>query len=96
MEILKTENATTIEINTALCIRATRDCVDRTGKQRVFGEMWLIRTPGVYLPGAYESIVETRTAFNITDKVNMFPFAIPTMLVIIVLSFHGISLLVSY
>ncbi|TPP58292.1 major vault protein isoform X1 [Fasciola gigantica] len=76
IEILKTEQAIVIEINTALCIRATKDCTDRSGKQRVFGEMWLIRTPGIYLPGAYESLVETRTAFNITDKVALHVKAI--------------------
>ncbi|VDP90000.1 unnamed protein product [Echinostoma caproni] len=69
VEILRIETATVIEPNTALLIRATKDCIDRSGKPRVFGEMWLIRTPGIYLPGAYETVVEHRSAFNITDKV---------------------------
>ncbi|KAF6779027.1 hypothetical protein AHF37_01570 [Paragonimus kellicotti] len=67
--IVGTEQAQIIEINSALCLRATRDCVDRNGNSRVFGEKWLVRTPGVYLVGAYEVLVETRKAYILTDTV---------------------------
>ncbi|KAF8566224.1 hypothetical protein P879_10982 [Paragonimus westermani] len=68
------EEAQIIEINSALCLKATRDCIDRNGNPRVFGEKWLVRTPGVYLVGAYEVLVETRKAYILTETV-CFVFA---------------------
>ncbi|KAF8565932.1 hypothetical protein P879_05405 [Paragonimus westermani] len=70
--IVGPEEAQIIEINSALCLKATRDCIDRNGNSRVFGEKWLVRTPGVYLVGAYEVLVETRKAYILTETVRIF------------------------
>ncbi|CAL8079479.1 unnamed protein product [Calicophoron daubneyi] len=69
VEVLCSVKASIIEINTALCLMATKDCVDQEGNQRVYGEKWLVRKPGAYLPGAYEEVVETRKAFTLTESV---------------------------
>ncbi|CAL8071860.1 unnamed protein product [Calicophoron daubneyi] len=69
VKIVRPEVGQKIEPNTALCMRAVKNCVDRSGKPRVYGEQWLVQTPGVYLPGAYEEVVERRKAYNLTEKV---------------------------
>ncbi|KAF6779107.1 hypothetical protein AHF37_01435 [Paragonimus kellicotti] len=69
VELLKPVQAVTIEPNSALCLKALKDCVDRSGNARVYGEKWLVYKPGVYLPGPYEEVVEVRTAYKLTDKV---------------------------
>ncbi|GAA53645.1 major vault protein, partial [Clonorchis sinensis] len=68
VKILKTETAQKIEPNTALCLRALKDCFDRSGLPRVYGEQWLVKKPGAYLPGPYEEVVEKRMAYKLTDK----------------------------
>ncbi|CAL8071868.1 unnamed protein product [Calicophoron daubneyi] len=67
--VIKSETGHEIAPNTALCMRATKDCVDHNGNTRTYGELWLVKTPGVYLPGAYEEVVETRKAFNLNEKI---------------------------
>jgi major vault protein len=54
--------------NQALKIRARKSTVDKVGKERTAGEEWLHKTPGAYLQGVDEEIVETVSAFVLTDK----------------------------
>ncbi|CAH8487994.1 unnamed protein product [Heterobilharzia americana] len=68
VDIVKCEKARVILVNSALVIEATKDCVDRSGVSRVFGERWLVATPGAYLPGVYEEIVEERKAITLTER----------------------------
>lgn len=56
-----------IKINQALRLRAQRELVDANKITRKAGEEWLIRTPGAYLPGVYETVVEVVNAKIITD-----------------------------
>ena len=56
-----------IKINQALKLRAQRELSDRNSVTRKAGEEWLIRTPGAYLPGVYETVVELVNAKVITD-----------------------------
>jgi len=51
-----------------LKLRARRECKDATGTTRKAGEEWLYRGYGAYLPGVDEEIVETVTAFTLTDR----------------------------
>ncbi|CAH8454569.1 unnamed protein product [Schistosoma margrebowiei] len=68
VEIIKCEQAKVILVNSALVMEATKDCVDRGGVSRVYGERWLVTTPGAYLPGVYEQIVDERKAITLTDR----------------------------
>ncbi|CAH8451700.1 unnamed protein product [Schistosoma guineensis] len=68
VEIIKCEQAKVILVNSALVMEATKDCVDRGGVPRVYGERWLVTTPGAYLPGVYEQIVDERKAITLTDR----------------------------
>ena len=56
-----------IKINQALKLRAQRELEDINGTTRKAGEEWLIRTPGAYLPGVYETVVDIVNAKVITD-----------------------------
>lgn len=61
--------AVVVKPNSAIKLRATHACVDRTGVARGAGEEWLVRTVGAYLPGIYEQVVEIVKARVLTDKV---------------------------
>ncbi|OON19528.1 major Vault Protein repeat-containing domain protein [Opisthorchis viverrini] len=67
VQILGTDEAIKIEVNTALCLQALKDCKDQTGTPRTYGQQWLVSTPRVYLPGPYEKVVETRKAHILTE-----------------------------
>lgn len=69
VKVIRSVEAETIENNTALCLEATRDCTDRTGVKHVHGDRWLVRNPGVYLPGPYEKVVEKRVAYKVTEQI---------------------------
>jgi len=62
-------SATIIKPNTAIKLRATRETIDRNGKNRVAGEEWMLKKNGAYLPGVYEEVVESCQALFLTDKV---------------------------
>lgn len=68
VKVLKKETAEKIAPNTALCLVALKDCIDRSGKKRFCGEKWLVDTPGVYLPGPYEEVVEKRNAYMLSEQ----------------------------
>jgi major vault protein len=62
-------NATIIHPGEALEITAKQDLVDKKGKKRVTGEVWLEREPGAYLPGIYEAITCVVDARQITQEI---------------------------
>ena len=66
--IEETVRATVISPNQAVRLRATKECIDRSGRQRVTGEEWLVKEVGAYLPGVYEEVVDTMKAYVLTDK----------------------------
>jgi len=61
-------NSYIIKPNAALGMSALRETEDRDGNKRVAGEEWLVRTPGAYLPGAYEKVVDNLEATILTEK----------------------------
>ena len=67
--VIGKHSAIIIKPNTAVKLRATRETVDRNGKNRVAGEEWMLKKNGAYLPGVYEEVVESCTAIFLTDKV---------------------------
>jgi len=68
VHVVEAIRATIIRENQALKLSARRRMVDTNGVERQAGEEWLIRTPGAYLPGVDESVVETVKAHVLTDK----------------------------
>eukprot|EP00116_Pleurobrachia_bachei_P000209 sb/3460471/ len=69
VEIVETIRASIIKPNEALRLRALKACKDQVGKDRVCGEEWLIFETGAYLPGAYEQVVGTISAYILTDNI---------------------------
>ena len=61
-------NSTIISQQQALRLRARQDLEDFKGIKRKTGEEWIIRTPGSYLPGVYETVVELQNAYIITPS----------------------------
>eukprot|EP01137_Pigoraptor_chileana_P037473 Opistho-2@34592 len=68
VEVVETIRATIIKANTALRLRARKDCVDREGTRRVTGEEWTVKRVGAYLPGVYEEVMDIVQAYVLTDK----------------------------
>ncbi|CAF1003423.1 unnamed protein product [Adineta steineri] len=61
-------NATIIGPNQAIKLSAKREITDRMGEHRVAGENWLVKTPGAYLPLAYEIVINIENAHVLTNK----------------------------
>lgn len=76
VEILEKISATEITQDNALCLKARQDCTDRNGIARVYGEKWLVTTPGLYLPSVYEEVVEVRIARKLSEKIALHMRAI--------------------
>ena len=68
LDVVSKQQAIIIKPNTAVKLRATRETVDRNGKERVAGEEWMLKKNGAYLPGVYEEVVESIKAIYLTDK----------------------------
>ena len=69
-QILKKIQALIIKPNTAIQLRASRNCVDKYGNKRKAGEEWLVREAGSYLPNTDEEVVNSCVkAYTLTDKV---------------------------
>jgi len=68
LDVVSQHQAIIIKPNTAVKLRATRETLDRNGKQRVAGEEWMLKKNGAYLPGVYEEVVESINAIYLTDK----------------------------
>ena len=54
-----------VDVNTALLLRARRDCVDRGGVARRTGDLWLFAGPALYTPSVEIEVVERRSAIII-------------------------------
>eukprot|EP00455_Lapot_gusevi_P034976 TRINITY_DN386_c0_g3_i1.p1 TRINITY_DN386_c0_g3~~TRINITY_DN386_c0_g3_i1.p1 ORF type:complete len:870 (-),score=435.91 TRINITY_DN386_c0_g3_i1:104-2656(-) len=59
VEVIESIAARVIKPDTALKIRARRECFDRNGIARKSGEEWLVREEGTYLPSVDEVVVDT-------------------------------------
>jgi len=68
VSVAEVVRAVVVKPNQALKLRARKETIDRTNKKRQAGEEWLHRKAGAYLPGVDEEIVETISAFTLTDK----------------------------
>jgi len=68
VQVVEVIRATIIKPNTALKLRARKQCTDSKNGAREAGEEWLVRDVGAYLPGVDEEIVQTVTAKVLTDK----------------------------
>lgn len=67
--IEKKIQALIVKPNTAIRLRASRDCVDKQGIKRKAGEEWLLREAGAYLPNVDEEVVNSCVkAVTLTDK----------------------------
>lgn len=69
VEVVERVFANHVTQNMALCIKALKDHTDRDGVARICGDKWLVTKPGLYLPGVFEEVVETRHPQQLTDKV---------------------------
>ncbi|CAH1802092.1 unnamed protein product [Owenia fusiformis] len=74
----ETIRATIVKSNQAIRLRARKECVDRSGEDRVTGEEWLWKKTGAYLPGAYEEVVDINDAYVLTEKKALHMRAIKT------------------
>jgi major vault protein len=70
--------ATVIKPNQAIRLRARKECIDRSGSNRVTGEEWIVYQTGAYLPGAYEEVVSVEDAFVLTEKIALHMRALKT------------------
>eukprot|EP01114_Cavostelium_apophysatum_P021310 TRINITY_DN73_c0_g1_i1.p1 TRINITY_DN73_c0_g1~~TRINITY_DN73_c0_g1_i1.p1 ORF type:complete len:827 (-),score=291.69 TRINITY_DN73_c0_g1_i1:101-2581(-) len=68
VSVVEIVRAVVVKPNQALKLRARKETTDRNNKKRQAGEEWLHRKAGAYLPGVDEEIVETISAFVLTDK----------------------------
>jgi len=68
VEVVERIRATIIKPNQALRLKATKECKDREGKERVCGEEWLVSRVGAYLPGPYEQVIGTIDAYILTER----------------------------
>lgn len=57
-----------VDVNTALLLRARRDCVDRGGVARKTGDLWLFAGPALYTPSVEIEVVERRSAIIIAPN----------------------------
>eukprot|EP01101_Sappina_pedata_P008575 TRINITY_DN477_c0_g1_i2.p1 TRINITY_DN477_c0_g1~~TRINITY_DN477_c0_g1_i2.p1 ORF type:complete len:775 (-),score=391.50 TRINITY_DN477_c0_g1_i2:22-2346(-) len=71
VKVAKLVEATIINTNQALRLRALKDLKDSNGADRKVGEEWLMRSPGAYIPNIDEKIVEVTDAIILTDKVSL-------------------------
>jgi len=78
VQVVEIVRAIIIKPNQALRLRARKDCKDSTEKNRKAGEEWLVRTVGAYLPDVHEEVLETISAYVLTDKKALHLRAITT------------------
>jgi major vault protein len=68
VQISEIVRAIIIKPHQALRLRARKEFKDQSGVVRRAGEEWLVREAGAYLPDVNEEVVETVSAFVLTDK----------------------------
>lgn len=67
-EVITVTKSVVIKVGTALHLKATEDFVDEDSHQRYSNEEWLVREPGSYLPGVYESYEKLVSAHILTNE----------------------------
>jgi major vault protein len=67
-EVKEKVRSLVIKQNSALKLRATKDCTSKDGVERKCGEEWLVREVGAYLPSVNESVVSALKAQVLTEK----------------------------
>jgi len=68
VQVAEIVRAIIIKPNQAIRLRARKQFKDERGVVRKAGEEWLVRDSGAYLPAVEEEVVETVSAFVLTDK----------------------------
>jgi len=68
VQVLQPVESRLIKLNQALRLRAKRDLVDSTGKERKVGEEWLVTQQGSYMPGVHEEDAGIVKAVVLTEK----------------------------
>jgi len=68
VEVVETVKAIILKPDQALKVKARDSCTDYKGAKRKAGEEWIVKLEGAYLPGVYETVVETLNAVVLTPK----------------------------
>jgi major vault protein len=68
VQVVEIVRAIVIKPNQALRLRAKKEFVDSSNTLRKAGEEWIIRQPGAYIPAVEEEIVETVSAYILSEK----------------------------
>jgi len=68
VQIVEIVKAVIIKPNQALKLRARKATFDQQKKDRKAGEEWLHKSSGAYLPGVDEEVIDTISAYVLTDK----------------------------
>jgi major vault protein len=68
VQVVEILRAVIVQPNQAIKLRARKATTDKQGEARKAGEEWLYSKPGAYMPGVDEEIVETLTAYVLTDR----------------------------
>jgi len=68
VQVTEVVKAIIIKPNQALRLRARKAFKDERGVNRRAGEEWLVRETGAYLPAVEEEVVETVSAYVLTEK----------------------------
>jgi len=68
VQVVEIVKAVIIKPNQALKLRARKTFVDAQKKERKAGEEWLHKVTGAYLPAVDEEVVDTLSAFVLTEK----------------------------
>jgi major vault protein len=68
VQVVEIVRAIIIKPNQALRLRARKQFPDQANVVRKAGEEWLVREAGAYLPDVNEEVVETLSAFILTEK----------------------------
>jgi len=68
IKVVKTVDAIIINLCSALRLKANQNFTDSEGVLRKAGEEWLLRTPGAYIQGVYETVVKLQKPILINDR----------------------------
>jgi len=68
VQVVEIVKAVIVKPNQALKLRARKSTLDKSGKERRAGEEWLWKQAGAYLPGVDEEVVDTLSAYILTEK----------------------------
>eukprot|EP01120_Amphizonella_sp_Union-15-10_P007559 TRINITY_DN255_c0_g3_i4.p1 TRINITY_DN255_c0_g3~~TRINITY_DN255_c0_g3_i4.p1 ORF type:complete len:850 (+),score=263.87 TRINITY_DN255_c0_g3_i4:35-2551(+) len=68
LQVVEIVRAIIVKPNEALRLRARKEFTDSRGHKRKAGEEWLVREAGAFLPSVEEEVVQTISAYVLTDK----------------------------